>query len=206
MHNSDKENQTNPPVSVDDEPNDGLSALWQTQPVTTINLSEVKASLSSERTKQRWYMVLDLLMIAPGVYVFLKYWDNMSYIAQIIIVFILISSLPFLAYQLWLRSEAAFYKNTQTADHLAKLTKQIKNNARIAYMTKHSTWIGMILGIGLALERYFFGDLASEKLMRMAIVMTSASIVMLVWYVWASKRQKRFERQLETLEKMAQQR
>jgi len=27
-----------------------------------------------------------------------------------------------------------------------------------------------------------------------------------VWYVWASKRQKRFERQLETLQKMAQQR
>lgn len=206
MHNSDKENQTNPPVSVDDAQNDGLSALWQAQPVTTINLSEVKASLSSERTKQRWYMVLDLLMIAPGVYVFLKYWDNMSYIAQIIILFILISSLPFLAYQLWLRSEAAFYKNTQTADHLAKLTKQIKNNARIAYMTKHSTWIGMIFGIGLALERYFFGVLASEKLARMAIVMTSVSIVMLVWYVWANKRQKRFERQLETLEKMAQQR
>ena len=89
MHNSDKENQTNPPVSVDDAQNDGLSALWQAQPVTTINLSEVKASLSSERTKQRWYMVLDLLMIAPGVYVFLKYWDNMSYIAQIIILFIL---------------------------------------------------------------------------------------------------------------------
>ena len=47
MHNSDNENQTNPPVSVDDAQNDGLSALWQAQPVTTINLSEVKASLSS---------------------------------------------------------------------------------------------------------------------------------------------------------------
>ncbi|WP_334019481.1 hypothetical protein [Alteromonas sp. S015] len=204
MHNSDKENQTIPPVSIDDEQNDGLSALWQAQPVTTINLSEVKASLNSERTKQRWYMVLDLLMIAPGVYVFLKYWDNMSNIAQILILFILISSLPFLAYQLWLRSEAAFYKNTQTADHLAKLTTQIKNKVRIAYMTKHSTWVGMIFGIGLALERHFFGDLASEKLARMVVVISLMSIVMLVWYVWASKRQKRFERQLETLEKMAQ--
>ena len=62
MHNSDKENQTNPPVSADNELNDGLSALWQAQPVTTINLEGVKANLGSERTKQRWYIILDLLM------------------------------------------------------------------------------------------------------------------------------------------------
>jgi len=74
MHNSDKENQTNPPVSVDDGQNDGLSALWQAQPVTTINLSEVKASLSSERTKQRWYMLLDSLMVIPAIYILNKYW------------------------------------------------------------------------------------------------------------------------------------
>ena len=206
MHNLDKENQKTPPISVGNEQNEALSALWQTQPVTTIDVEEVKSSLRSERTKQRWYMVLDLLMIAPGVYVFLKYWDNMSYIAQMIILFILIASIPFLAYQLWLRSEAAFYKNTQTADHLAKLTKQIKNNVRIAYMTKHSTWIGMFFGVGLSLERYFYGELAPEKITNMTIVMTSLSIGMLVWYVWAHKRQKRFERQLKTLESMAQQR
>ncbi|GFD72321.1 hypothetical protein ACI7YQ_19100 [Alteromonas marina] len=206
MHNSDNEKLNKPSEAVKNEPNDALSALWQAQTVTTINLDEVKASLGSERTKQRWYMVLDLLMIVPGIYVFFKYWDNMSYIAQMIILFISISSLPFLAYQLWLRSEAAFYKNAQTADHLAKLTKQIKNNVRIAYMTKHSTWIGMAFGAGLALERLFSGELTSEKLARMVVVMSSISIVMLMWYVWAHKRQKRFERQFETLKSMAQQR
>ena len=204
MHNSDKENQTNPPVSADNELNDGLSALWQAQPVTTINLEGVKANLGSERTKQRWYIILDLLMVVPGIYVLLKYWDNMSHIAHMIILFILIASIPFLAYQLWLRSEAAFYKNTQTTDHLAKLTKQIRNNVRIAYMTKHSTWIGMVFGVGLALERYFYGELTSEKAARIVIVLSSISVVMLVWYVWANKRQKRFERQLDALEKMAQ--
>ena len=206
MHNSDNEHKKTSKNLMEEQADDGLSALWQAQPVTTINIEEVKANLSSERTKQRWYMVIDALMLVPGVYVFMKYWDNMTYVSHMIIVFMLITTSPFLIYQLWLRRVAAFYKNTQTADHLARLTKQIKNNVKIAWMTKHSTWLGMIFGAVIALERYFFGELTPEIVMKMAIVMTSMSVVMLVWYVWASKRQKRFERQLETLEKMAQQR
>ncbi len=206
MHNSDKENQTNPPVSVDDEQNDALSALWQAQPVTTIDLEEVKASLSSERTKQRWYMLVDSLAFIPAVYVLVITWEEFTFVAQAMFLFMLITALPLLVYQLWLRRVAAFSKDTQTADHLMQLTKQIKNNVKIAVITKHSTWTAVLFGCGFLLERYFFGELTPEKIVKMAIVMTSISIVMLVWYVWASKRQKRFERQLETLQKMAQQR
>ena len=205
MHNSDKENQTNPPV-LEDEQNDALSALWQAQPVTTINLEEVKASLSSERTKQRWYMLVDSLAFIPAVYVLVITWEEFTFVAQAMFIFMLITALPLLVYQLWLRRVAAFSKDTQTADHLMQLTKQIKNNVKIAVITKHSTWTAVLFGCGFLLERYFYGELTPEKIVKMAIVMTSISIVMLVWYVWASKRQKRFERQLETLEKMAQQR
>ena len=205
MHNSDKENQTNPPV-LEDEQNDALSALWQAQPVTTIDLEEVKASLSSERTKQRWYMLVDSLAFIPAVYVLVITWEEFTFVAQAMFIFMLITALPLLVYQLWLRRVAAFSKDTQTADHLMQLTKQIKNNVKIAVITKHSTWTAVLFGCGFLLERYFYGELTPEKIVKMAIVMTSISIVMLVWYVWASKRQKRFERQLETLEKMAQQR
>ena len=205
MHNSDKENQTNPPV-LDDEQNDALSALWQAQPVTTINLEEVKASLRSERTKQRWYMLVDSLAFIPAVYVLVITWEEFTFVAQAMFIFMLITALPLLVYQLWLRRVAAFSKDTQTADHLMQLTKQIKNNVKIAVITKHSTWTAVLFGCGFLLERYFYGELTPEKIVKMTIVMTSISIVMLGWYVWASKRQKRFERQLETLEKMAQQR
>ncbi|WP_370245014.1 hypothetical protein [Alteromonas abrolhosensis] len=205
MHNSDKENQTNPPV-LDDEQNDALSALWQAQPVTTIDLEEVKASLSSERTKQRWYMLVDSLAFIPAVYVLVITWEEFTFVAQAMFIFMLITALPLLVYQLWLRRVAAFSKDTQTADHLMQLTKQIKNNVKIAVITKHSTWTAVLFGCVFLLERYFYGELTPEKIVKMAIVMTSISIVMLVWYVWASKRQKRFERQLETLQKMAQQR
>jgi len=206
MHNSDKENQTNPPVSVDDGQNDGLSALWQAQPVTTINLSEVKASLSSERTKQRWYMLLDSLMVIPAIYILNKYWGHMSFVAQMMFLFMLVTSLPLLIYQLWLRRVAAFYKDSQTTNYLTQLTKQIKNNVKIAFITKHSTWVAVVFGIAFILERYLFGDHTPEKITKMSIVMAVMTTGMSIWYVWADKRQKRFERQLETLEKMAQQR
>lgn len=204
MHNSDNDNQSTPPVSVDDKQNDALSALWQAQPVTSINIEEVKASLSSERTKQRWYMVIDSLAFIPAIYLLVNSWEKFTFVAHAMFIFMLVTALPLLVYQLWLRRVAAFSKETQTADHLSQLTKQIKNNVRIAFMTKHSTWTAVLFGCGFLLERYFYGELSPEKIMKMAIVMTSISIVMLAWYVWANKRQKRFERQLETLENMTQ--
>ena len=206
MHNSDKENQKTPPISVGNEQNEALSALWQTQPVTTIDVEEVKSSLRSERTKQRWYMVIDSLAFIPAVYLLINNWDKFTFVAHAMFIFMLITALPLLIYQLWLRRVAAFSKDTQTADHLIELTKQIKNNVKIAFITKHSTWTAVLFGYAFLLERYFFGDPAPEKITKMTIVMTSLSIGMLLWYVWAHKRQKRFERQLKTLESMAQQR
>lgn len=206
MHNSDKDNQKIPQILVDNEQNEALSALWQTQPVTTIDVEEVKSSLRSERTKQRWYMVFDSLMVIPAIYILNKYWGNMTLIAQMMFLFMLVTSLPLLIYQLWLRRVAAFYKDSQTANHLTRLTKQIKNNVKIAFITKHSTWVAVVFGIAFILERYFFGDLTPEKIIKMSIVMVLMTIGMLIWYVWAHKRQKRFERQLKTLESMAQQR
>jgi EamA domain-containing membrane protein RarD len=183
--------------------NDTLSTLWQTQSISTIDLKQVQASLSSERTKQRWYMIIDVLITLPAAYVlygvFSKYWGNMSSVAHTILYLMLISSLPLLVYQLWLRRVAAFYKDNQTADHLSKLTKQIKNNIKIAFITKHSTWVAMLFGLSFILESYFQDKLSSDKIIRSLIAMSVMSIVMLIWFIWAHKRQKRFEQQLETL-------
>ena len=206
MHNPDKENQKKPTDVADLARNDDLAELWQAQPVTAINLEEVKENLRSERTKQRWYMVIDSLAFIPAIYLLFNSWDKFTFVANAMFVFMLITALPLLVYQLWLRRVAAFSKATQTVDHLIQLTKQIKNNVKIAFITKHSTWTAVLFGYAFLLERYFFGDPTPEKITKMAIVMTSLSIGMLIWYVWAHKRQKRFERQLKTLESMAQQR
>lgn len=206
MHNSENENQKQSAENWNDQQDETLSSLWQAQPVKTINLDEVKANLHSERKKQRWYMVLDSLMVLPAIYILMKYWGNMSGVAQMMFVFMLSTSLPLLVYQLWLRRVAAFSKNSQTADHLMELTKQIKNNVKIAFMTKHSTWIALVFGFAFVLEHYFSGDLVPEKNSKLIIAVSSMSIGMLIWYIWAHKRQKHFECQLETLENLAQHR
>lgn len=206
MHNSDKENRKTLDDVTDPNRDYNLSALWQAQPVTVINLTEVKENLRSERKKQRWYMVVDSLAFIPAVYLLITSWDKFTFVAHAMFIFMLITALPLLIYQLWLRRVAAFSKDTQTADHLIQLTRQIKNNVKIAFITKHSTWTAVLFGYAFLLERYFFGDPTPEKITKMAIVMTSVSIGMLVWYIWAHKRQKRFERQLDRLENMAQHR
>ncbi|WP_334059784.1 hypothetical protein [Alteromonas sp. S005] len=206
MHNSDKENHKIQIDVAELDRDDALSALWQAQSVTAINLTEVKENLRSERTKQRWYMVIDSLAFIPAIYLLITSWDKFTFVAHAMFIFMLVTALPLLVYQLWLRRVAAFSKDTQTVDHLIQLTKQIKNNVKIAFITKHSTWTAVLFGYAFLLERYFFGDPTPEKITKMAIVMTLLSIGMLIWYVWAHKRQKRFECQLEILETMVQHR
>jgi Flp pilus assembly protein TadB len=190
-------------------PNDGddkinnLTALWQTQPVNDIDLEAVKRNLRSERTKQRWYMVIDSLAFAPAVYMIVTYWDKLSLAAQIMNLVIFTAAIPLLMYQLWLRRVAAFSKDSQTVDHLLQLSKQIKNNVKIAFITKHSAWSAVVFIAAFLLERYLSAEVAPEKLLKMFYLMGGLCVVMVIWYVWADKRQKRFEKQLKALEDMA---
>jgi Flp pilus assembly protein TadB len=113
------------------------------------------------------------------------------------------AAIPLLMYQLWLRRVAAFSKDSQTVDHLLQLSKQIKNNVKIAFITKHSAWSAVVFIAAFLLERYLSAEVAPEKLVKMLYVMGGLSVVMVIWYVWADKRQKRFEKQLKALEDMA---
>ncbi|WP_394222194.1 hypothetical protein [Alteromonas gracilis] len=205
MYNTDKEKQKTPTAVAENPQDDTLSALWQAQPIAAIDLEKVKANLSSERKKQRWYMAIDSLAFVPGAYLLVTYWETLSLVAQTIYLLLICSAIPLLVYQLWLRRVAAFYKDNRTSDHLTQLTKQIKNNVKISFITKHSTWVALLFGFAFIMERILFGELTQEKVTRMIAVMTSMSVAMLIWFIWAHKRQKRFERQLKTLEEIADQ-
>jgi Flp pilus assembly protein TadB len=63
----------------------------------------------------------------------------------------------------------------------------------------------MALAILLAFiaERLLFGELSPEKVTRLYVILGPTSIVMTLWYIWANKRQKRFEKQFTALTKMA---
>ncbi|BFT32024.1 hypothetical protein D210916BOD24_32000 [Alteromonas sp. D210916BOD_24] len=184
-----------------------LAMLWQTQSVSPIDIDAVKKSFYSEQKKQRLYIVIDLLPFIPAVYMLITFWDRLSFAAQVIQVIVFIFALPFLAYQLWLRRVAAFSKKeSHTLDYLQQFTKQIRNNVKIARLNKYSALIVIPFFIVFLLERYFSGEVALEKLLRMGAVMSAISVGMLIWFVWAHKRQQRFERQLQTLIEMEENR
>ena len=186
-----------------DEMNDDLSALWQTQPVSSIDLEAVKQDFNKERNKQRLYMILDLLMFIPAIVVVFSTWEQQTFAMKVLVVALFVSAIPFMIYQLWLRRVAAFAKETQTFNHLEQLIRQTKNNIKIAFITKHSGWPALIIIPVFAYLRFQTGEVSHESFQRIILSIGIAGIIIFVWCVWAHKRQQRFERQLNALQEMA---
>lgn len=183
-----------------------LTELWQAQPTNTIDVAEVKKSFNSERVKQRLYILIDIILLLPPLYLMYLAWGEMTFAAKTLCLFMVVTAVPLVMYQLWLRRVAAFTKDSHTLDHLQQFTHQIKNNIRIAFITKHSAWPAFIVLPLFVLERHFAGALSPEKWDKLIIALPIASIIVIVWGVWAHKRQQRFEAQLAVLQSMADKR
>jgi len=185
-----------------DNQNRDLAKLWQAQPVASVDLAQIKQSLVSERRKQRLFMLLDCSAVLPLLYVLYRFWDDFSPASQAFQAIMLAVALPMLVYQLWLRRIAAFYRADQTHCHVTHLIKQIENNVRIAFITKHSTWLASLCMCLFFTERYFYGALSDEKIIRNIFIVLTISGGMAVWYVLANKRQKRLQEKLRSLREM----
>ena len=53
-----------------------LSALWQAQPVSNVDVDEVKKTFKSQTRKQRLYIMVDCLSVIPMAWMFLYYWSE----------------------------------------------------------------------------------------------------------------------------------
>ena len=179
-----------------------LSSLWQAQTVNDIDMAAVKQGFMSQRKKQRLYMAVDIGAIIPALFLLYHFWSELSFTVKAVNLTVGVIALPLLIYQLWLRRVAAFSRNVSTLDHLDVLTKQIKNNVRIAIITKHSTWISMVLVMLTMALQYVVDDVSTSKLSFMFGVLAATAFIMGVWYVWAAKREQRFRRQLDGLKIM----
>jgi hypothetical protein len=75
--------------------------------------------------------------------------------------------------------------------------KQLANNSKIAFMTKHSIWPVLVL-IGIQYFALFYYDVFPvEKLIRKAVISTCiVTVVFIAMWIWADKRQKRFDKEL----------
>ena len=176
-----------------------LTSLWQAQPVNSIDLEAVKKTFKKEKKNQRLYIVIDCLAFLPVMLIMSKHWSDLSILVQSMLVGIILLMVPFLGYQLWLRRIAAFSRTDQTLSYLNQLINQIKNNIRIAWMTKHSTWLSVSMIAIFYVVLYLLDELASDEYYKGFLATAIVSILMLPWYIWADKRQKRFESELTRL-------
>jgi hypothetical protein len=77
------------------------------------------------------------------------------------------------------------------------LQKQLANNSKIAFITKHSIWLVLVL-IGIQHFSLFYYDaFPIEQFIRKVVI----SSLIVIW-IWADKRQKRFDAERGDLNKL----
>lgn len=181
---------------------DPLEQMWQAQSVHSLDMSEIEKHAKSQRTKQRFYIALDVLSLSPFA-VLLLIDTKLSFAFYVFLACIFVSSAIMVAYFVKLRWLAAFGTITDLNDFTHTLIKQYKNNALIAKINKHVGWLSIIMCLCIS----FILQLTQNKELKEAISTTSAVFALALafgipWCIWAHKRQKRFETQASKLEAM----
>ncbi len=181
---------------------DDLAALWQTQDVQQIDVDRIQRELQMQRWKQRLYMLVDVLGPVPLALILYYSSDKLPLSALIITWATLIITVPFVIYFLWLRRHAAFKTAVDTQSYVNVLHRQVANNVKIAFYTKHSCWVSSVM-----LLLFFGGEIfktlsASEEglsFVRIAVWLGLGLVFSFGCYIWARGRERKFRARLEEL-------
>lgn len=180
-----------------------LDALWQEQSTPAIDINKISQKAASQRNKQRLYMFLDVLSLSPFILVLVLI-DKTKYAGPIVpfFWFLLMSSGFMVAYFIKLRWLIAFSSAKTTIDYTKTLITQLKNNALIARINKHMTWLAGTLLVGFLILDGYMRNYSSEQLLSIlwrSLVFTS--LIMLPGFFWCRARQARFEHEASQLTK-----
>ncbi|MBF7074263.1 hypothetical protein ISG33_12725 [Glaciecola sp. MH2013] len=180
---------------------DSFEALWQEQSSFNVDFENIAKQARLQRNKQRLYMAVDVLGLVPLVMVMVLIDEN-KYAAPIIPFFFinLIAGIVMVAYFIKLRSISAFSSTKATSDYAETLIKQLRNNALISRINKHTSWIVAIavvafLTIDGAMRDYDYQHLLSIFARSFGLVL----VIFVPWYIWSKRRQLRFENEASKL-------
>ncbi|WP_026376114.1 hypothetical protein [Aestuariibacter salexigens] len=185
---------------------DPLQQLWQSQPTSAIDIDNIKRRLRNLRIKQWGYTFLDL---AGLVVVFVVLWisrNDLHVTLQIGLGIVLVATVGLTGYLLWLRRHALFIHSLSTEQYVETLKLQLANNVKIAWLTRHSSWVTALLMILMWVGFGLYGDMSPQRyVQKLAIVLVSLAVFMpMIWW-WASKREARFKAELDALKRQTQQ-
>ncbi|GGW91363.1 hypothetical protein [Alteromonas halophila] len=174
--------------------NEELSELWQSQPVSDVDIAQIKQDFRGQVIKQRCYMLLDVLGMLPAILLVWLGWASFSPLAAGMLVGLGMVLLPVVGYLLWLRRIAAFGSASTTTEYLHQLTRQMQNNARIAWLTRHSAWLTPLFIAVFYLVMFVRGEMTPDRYPVVAGALLGMCCLMAVFYRWALLRERRFTR------------
>ena len=179
-----------------------LANLWQQQPTLSVDATEVRRRASRMRMKHAFYALLDfgalilglaILFIARDKFSNVFFWGMLIFIGVVAV---------FTLYVVYLRRHALLLRvgSDSTQAYLTTLLAQAKNNIKIAIITKHSCWISFLALVGFWLLIGVFDDIPYDTWLRKTLISSALAFVLMVgmWF-WASWRERKFRRLVQSL-------
>tara|TARA_R110000868_G_scaffold210607_1_gene460685 strand:+ start:2306 stop:2887 length:582 start_codon:yes stop_codon:yes gene_type:complete len=179
---------------------DPLKQLWLQQEVVLPDISQVSKRWHKVRLKQWCYVALDLFgLVIP----FATLWLYSEKLDRFTITLFL-SFMPllvlFVAYITWLRRFSFGWSNASTDEHIRRLLKQIESNIKIANLSLHSVWFVTLLMVIFYAGLYYFEVFPEDRFIRkLTLTLGIHAVVMPCFWIWASRRKKRFSQELTEL-------
>lgn len=180
--------------------NDLFTQLWQSQATQTLDIQALKRDFARQKWKQKLYLLFDFLAMLPMLYIFFFMNDKFSTAAFIGFSAMVVVALSCFGYTAWLRRHALLGQAESTLEYLALLRSQYVNNQRIAWLTKHSIWVSMLMLIAFYGMLFFIGEVKDGKLPILIYVIIGFSVVGAFIYRWAHKRELMFRDKVEQLD------
>jgi len=182
---------------------DPLDQLWQGQQVEKPDIQVLSSQWRKVQLKQRFYAGLDILGLILPFITLVFFIERLDQFTRIYLVVLFVLLCPFVAYIVWLRRFSIGWSSDSTDLHVQHLKKQIANNIKIAYLTKHSIWpLGLVITlhhVGL----FYFDVFPIDKLIHKSLISAGLLVVMFpCTWIWAARRENRFKRELAELNKL----
>lgn len=182
---------------------DNFEQLWQQQSVSKVDVGALKKQWRKMRFKQFFYVLLDALAVIslPIILLFVEKKMTKAEFVSFTVLFILLSVWFF--YLVWLRRYSLRSSNdaASTADFVERMKLQYRQNIRIAYVNKVLCFYTPLIFIGFLFALYFGDGMSTDELWRKSKVMLGVSVLFLpASWVWADRRQKKFEKLLADFE------
>jgi hypothetical protein len=182
---------------------DPLKQLWLQQEVVLPDISQVSKRWHKVRLKQWCYVALDVLSLC---FCFLIVWHNagkLDGLSMTFMVVVMLVSAVFVAYITWLRRFSFGWSSASTDEHIQRLLKQIENNIKIAILSLHSVWFVTLLTVVFYASLYYFEVFPEDRFIRkLTITLGIHAVVMPGIWIWASRRKKRFSKELAELKQL----